>query len=100
MAHKKKTNDKVPAGTGDAVDSGSTITVITSELEMSENTIQNPNPTRGDGDPPPAEKSSGLPEPSEQSALANLDPEELALGNQLQEMLNIINKHMDEVESI
>ncbi|KIJ47134.1 hypothetical protein M422DRAFT_249446 [Sphaerobolus stellatus SS14] len=70
MTPKKKTSDKVPAGTSDAVDSGST-------SNITDNT-----------------------EPSEQSASANLDPKELALGDQLQEMLNTINKHMDEVASI
>ncbi|KIJ25580.1 hypothetical protein M422DRAFT_273446 [Sphaerobolus stellatus SS14] len=107
MAHKKKTDDKIPAGTSDAVDSGSSTTTrannplakTTNELELSENIPQTPNPPGGDRDPPPAEKSSELPEPSGQSASADPDPKELVLGNQLQEILDTINKHMDEVES-
>ncbi|KIJ40871.1 hypothetical protein M422DRAFT_256036 [Sphaerobolus stellatus SS14] len=86
MAHKK-TNDKVPAGTSDAVDSGSTTNVTrgkdpnqavsaTSETNIPRPTTQKtcannpltkmtPNPPGGDGDPPPPEKCSELPEPSE-----------------------------------
>ncbi|KIJ54774.1 hypothetical protein M422DRAFT_240861 [Sphaerobolus stellatus SS14] len=120
MAPKKKTIDKVPAGTSDAADSGSTSNVIggndptqdpgkdpsqvasaasktntihlmtrsthvtnqlahpASERGMSEDPTQTPNP-HGGTDP---------------------DPEELVLGDQIQEMLDTINEHMDEVKSI
>ncbi|KIJ29870.1 hypothetical protein M422DRAFT_268649 [Sphaerobolus stellatus SS14] len=39
-------------------------------------------------------------EPSERSASADPDPKELVLGDQIQEMLDTINEHMDEVTSI
>ncbi|KIJ25444.1 hypothetical protein M422DRAFT_273586 [Sphaerobolus stellatus SS14] len=142
MAPKRKTVDKVPAGTGDVTDSGSTSNVIggnnptldpgkdpsqtvsavsetnmirpttqsihvanqlaqpVSEQGMSENPTQIPNPHRGSGDPPLLKTYSDYSEPSERLALADPDPEELALGNQIQEMLNTINEHMDEVKSI
>ncbi|KIJ23385.1 hypothetical protein M422DRAFT_276049 [Sphaerobolus stellatus SS14] len=48
----------------------------------------------------PLGKSSDDPEPSEQPDSADPDPEELVLGNQIQEMLDTINEHMDEVQSI
>ncbi|KIJ37834.1 hypothetical protein M422DRAFT_259708 [Sphaerobolus stellatus SS14] len=74
MAPKRRTVDKVSAGTGNAADSGSTPNVI--------------------GENDPSQMSS------EPSASADPDPEELALGNQIQEMLDTINEHMDEVISI
>ncbi|KIJ42886.1 hypothetical protein M422DRAFT_253992 [Sphaerobolus stellatus SS14] len=141
MAPKKKTVDKVPAGTGDAADSGSTSNVIggndptldpgkdpsqavsaasemntspttrstrvtdqlaqpASEQGTSEDPTQTPNPHRGSRDPLLPKTYSDYSEPSERSASANPDPEELALGDQIQEMLNTINEHMDEVKSI
>ncbi|KIJ52072.1 hypothetical protein M422DRAFT_243659 [Sphaerobolus stellatus SS14] len=130
MAPKKKTVDKVLAGTGDAADSGSTSNVIggndptldpgkdpsqmasaVSETNIIRPTtwstridnlltkMANPKWTGRDRYPPPG-KSSDDPEPSEQSHSADPDPEELALGDQIQEMLNTINEHMDEVKSI
>ncbi|KIJ40000.1 hypothetical protein M422DRAFT_257060 [Sphaerobolus stellatus SS14] len=39
-------------------------------------------------------------QPSERSASANPDPEELVLGDQIQEMLDTINKHMNEIKTI
>ncbi|KIJ28593.1 hypothetical protein M422DRAFT_270096 [Sphaerobolus stellatus SS14] len=119
MAPKKKTSDKFPAGTGDAVDSDSTPNVTSkndptldpgkdpsqavsatsemntihpttwststhvtnklaqpaSEWEMSEDPTQTPNPHGG-------------------------NPEELALGDQIKEMLDTINEHMDEIKTI
>ncbi|KIJ28429.1 hypothetical protein M422DRAFT_270297 [Sphaerobolus stellatus SS14] len=142
MAPKKRTIDKVPAGTGDAADSGSTPNVIggndptmdpgkdpsktasaTSEMNtirpttwntratnklaqpasgrgMSEDPTQTPNPHDGSGDPLLSKTYSDYAEPSERSASADPDPKELALCNQIQEMLNTINEHMDEVNSI
>ncbi|KIJ38296.1 hypothetical protein M422DRAFT_258938 [Sphaerobolus stellatus SS14] len=125
MAPKKKTVDKIPAGTGDATDSGSTSNVIggndptldpgkdpsqtasaVSEMNIIRLTtwsthINNPltKTTRRDEYPPPG-KSSDDPEPSEQSDSADPDPEELVLGDQIQEMLDTIKEHMDEVKSI
>ncbi|KIJ34793.1 hypothetical protein M422DRAFT_262972 [Sphaerobolus stellatus SS14] len=86
MAPKKKTSDKVPTGTGDAVDSGSTSNIA------SEN-----DPTLDPGKDP---SRRYYPEPSERLASADPDPKELTLGNQIKEMLNTINKHMDEVKTI
>ncbi|KIJ40854.1 hypothetical protein M422DRAFT_256015 [Sphaerobolus stellatus SS14] len=142
MAPKKKIVDKVPAGTGDAADSGSTPNVIggndptmdpgkdpsktasavseantihpttqtthatdelahlASEQGMSEDPTQTPNPHGGSGDPLLPKTYSDYSEPSEQSASTDPDPQELALGNQIQEMLDTINEHMDEVKSI
>ncbi|KIJ49328.1 hypothetical protein M422DRAFT_246419 [Sphaerobolus stellatus SS14] len=138
MAPKRKTVDKVPAGTSDATDSGSTSNVmgrndptldpgkdpsqtvsavsemniihpmtqsthvadqlaqLVSEQETSEDPTQTPNPHGGSGDLPLPKTYSDYSEPSERSALADPDPEELALGNQIQEMLDTINEHMDE----
>ncbi|KIJ36839.1 hypothetical protein M422DRAFT_260704 [Sphaerobolus stellatus SS14] len=142
MAPKRRTVDKVPAGTGDAADSGSTPNVIggndptmdpgkdpsqmasavseantihpttqntcatnelahpASEQGISEDPTQTPNPHYGSGDPLLPKTYSDYAEPSERSASADPDPEELALGDQIQEMLNTINEHMDEVNSI
>ncbi|KIJ31479.1 hypothetical protein M422DRAFT_266857 [Sphaerobolus stellatus SS14] len=142
MAPKKKTSDKVPAGTSDAVDSGSTSNVaggndptldpgkdpsqvasaasetntirpttqsthITDQLAQpaskrgtSEDPTQTPNPHGGSGDLPLPKTYSYYSEPSERLALANPDPEELVLGDQIQEMLDTINEHMDEVKTI
>ncbi|KIJ28415.1 hypothetical protein M422DRAFT_270274 [Sphaerobolus stellatus SS14] len=142
MAPKKKIVDKVPAGTGDAADSGSTPNVIggndltmdpgkdpsqaasaasktntsrpmtwstrgtdqpaqpASERGISEDPTQTPNPHRGSGDLLLPKTYSEYSEPSERSASADPDPEELGLGNQIQEMLDTINEHMDEVKSI
>ncbi|KIJ38129.1 hypothetical protein M422DRAFT_259279 [Sphaerobolus stellatus SS14] len=71
-----------------------------SERGISEDPTQNPNPHYGSGDPPLPKTYSDYAEPSERSASADPDPEELALGDQIQEMLDIINEHMDEVTSI
>ncbi|KIJ46731.1 hypothetical protein M422DRAFT_249895 [Sphaerobolus stellatus SS14] len=142
MTPKKKTSDKVLAGTSDAVDSGSmpnvtggndptldpgkdpsqavsaasemnTIRPTTqstrvtdqlaqpaSEWGMSEDPTQTPNPHRGSGDPLLPKTYSDYSEPSERSTSADPDPEELVLGDQIQEMLDTINEHMDEVKSI
>ncbi|KIJ33278.1 hypothetical protein M422DRAFT_264833 [Sphaerobolus stellatus SS14] len=142
MAPKRRTIDKVPAGTGDAADSGSTPNVIggndptmdpgkdpsqtastvseanticpmtwntratdelahpASERGISEDPTQTPNPHYGSRDPLLPKTYSDYAEPSERSALADPDPEELALGDQIQEMLDTINEHMDEVTSI
>ncbi|KIJ44637.1 hypothetical protein M422DRAFT_251930 [Sphaerobolus stellatus SS14] len=133
MAPKKRTVDKVPAGTGDATDSDSTPDVIggndptmepgmdpsktasatseantihpttrntcatdklaqlASERGTSEDPTQTPNPHDGSRDPLLPKTYSDYAEPN---------PEELALGDQIQEMLNTFNKHMDEVNSI
>ncbi|KIJ53902.1 hypothetical protein M422DRAFT_241157 [Sphaerobolus stellatus SS14] len=142
MAPKRRTIDKVPAGTGDATDSSSTPNVIggndptmdpgkdpsktasaasevniirsttrntraTDELAqlaskqgMTEDPTQTPNPYDGSGDPLLPKTYSDHAEPSERSASVDPDPEELALGDQIQEMLDTINEHMDEVNSI
>ncbi|KIJ30151.1 hypothetical protein M422DRAFT_268395 [Sphaerobolus stellatus SS14] len=142
MAPKKKTSDKVPTGTGDAIDSGSTPNVASrndptldpgkdpsqavsatsetnticpttrsthvtdqlaqpaSEWGMSEDPTQTPNPYGGSGDPFLPKTYSEYSEPSERSTLADPNPKELALGDQIQEMLNTINEHMDEVKTI
>ncbi|KIJ55596.1 hypothetical protein M422DRAFT_240210 [Sphaerobolus stellatus SS14] len=149
MAPKKRTVDKVPAGTSDVADSDSTSNVIggndptldpgkdpsqmvsavsetnttrpmtwntratdqlahpASKWGMSEDPTQTwsspdktPNPHGGNRDPLLPKTYSDYSEPSEQSASANPDPEELALGDQIQEMLDTINEHMDEVKSI
>ncbi|KIJ55421.1 hypothetical protein M422DRAFT_240036 [Sphaerobolus stellatus SS14] len=142
MAPKRKPLDKVPAGTGDAADSGSTPHVIggndptldpgkdpsqaasvsletntlrpmtrsirvtdqlahlASEQGTSEDPTQTPNPHNGSGDLLIHKNYSDYSEPSEGSALTDPDPEELVLGDQIQEMLNTINEHMDEVKSI
>ncbi|KIJ31151.1 hypothetical protein M422DRAFT_267226 [Sphaerobolus stellatus SS14] len=129
MAPKKKTSDKVPAGTSDAVDSGSTsnvtggngptldpsqavsaasetntirpttwstcvtdqLTQPVSEQGTSEDPTQTPSPHEGSRDPLL---------PKTYSDYSELNPEELALGDQIQEMLNTINEHMDEVKTI
>ncbi|KIJ49064.1 hypothetical protein M422DRAFT_246871 [Sphaerobolus stellatus SS14] len=133
MAPKKRTVDKVPAGTGDAADSGSTPNVIggndptmdpgkepsktvsavseantihpttwnthatdelahpASERGTSEDPTQTLNPHDGSGDPLL---------PKTYLDYAGPNPKELALVNQIQEMLDTINKHMDEVNSI
>ncbi|KIJ26720.1 hypothetical protein M422DRAFT_272180 [Sphaerobolus stellatus SS14] len=138
MVLKKKTSDKVPAGTGDAADSGSTSNItggndptldpgkdpsqvvsatsemnmmhpttrsthvtdqlaqLVSEWETSEGPTQTPNLHRESGDLFLPKIYSGYSEPSERLASANPDPEKLALGNQIQEMLDTINEHMDE----
>ncbi|KIJ25020.1 hypothetical protein M422DRAFT_274092 [Sphaerobolus stellatus SS14] len=44
----------------------------------------------------PRTRNTYYAEPSERSASADPDPEELALGDQIQEMLDTINEHMDE----
>ncbi|KIJ42845.1 hypothetical protein M422DRAFT_253945 [Sphaerobolus stellatus SS14] len=130
MAPKKKTSDKVPTGTSDAVDSGSTPNVaggndptldpgkdpsqaasaasetntihpttrsthvtnqlaqLASERGMSEDPTQSPNPHRGSRD-------LLLPKLT-QITLS----QELALGDQIQEMLDTINEHMDEMKTI
>ncbi|KIJ53428.1 hypothetical protein M422DRAFT_242593 [Sphaerobolus stellatus SS14] len=137
----ERTVDKVPAGTGDATDSGSTSNVIggndptldpgkdpsqmasavsetnticpttrnthvtdqlahlASERGTSEDPTQTPNPHGGSGDPLLPKTYSDYSEPSEQSASADPDPKELALGDQIQEMLDTINEHMDESNS-
>ncbi|KIJ47462.1 hypothetical protein M422DRAFT_248879 [Sphaerobolus stellatus SS14] len=142
MAPKRRTVDKVPAGTGDATDSGSTPDVIggnnptmdpgkdpsktasaaskaniihpttrntratdelaqpASERGMTEDPTQTPNPYDGSGDPLLPKTYSHHAEPSERSASVDPDPEELVLGDQIQEMLDTINEHMDEVNSI
>ncbi|KIJ25438.1 hypothetical protein M422DRAFT_273618 [Sphaerobolus stellatus SS14] len=142
MAPKKRTVDKVPAGTGDAADSGSTPHVIggndptldpgkdpsqavsaasetntirpttrsthvtdqlahpASERGTSEDPTQTTNPHDGSRDPLSPKTYSDYAKPSEQSASADPDPKELALGDQIQEMLDTINEHMDEVNSI
>ncbi|KIJ26291.1 hypothetical protein M422DRAFT_272682 [Sphaerobolus stellatus SS14] len=117
MAPKKRTVDKVPAGTGDATDSGSTPDVIggndptmgpgkdpskTASAASEANIIRpmarntNPNPYDRSGDPRLPKTNSDHAEPSERSASVDPDPEELALGDQIQEMLDTINEHMDE----
>ncbi|KIJ51621.1 hypothetical protein M422DRAFT_243920 [Sphaerobolus stellatus SS14] len=134
MAPKKRTIDKVPAGTGDAADSSSIPNVIggndptldpgkgpgkdpsqmvsaisetntihlttwntrvtdqlahqTSEWGLSEDPTQTPTLMEG------AETCSSL--KLTQTTLS----QELALGDQVQEMLDTINEHMDEVNSI
>ncbi|KIJ48343.1 hypothetical protein M422DRAFT_247672 [Sphaerobolus stellatus SS14] len=142
MAPKKRTVDKVPAGTGVATDSSSTPNVIggnnptmdpgqdpskttsavsevntirpttrnthatdelahpASERGTFEDPTQTPNPHDGSGDPLLPKTYSDYAEPSERLASADPDPEELALGDQIQEMLDTINEHMDEVNSI
>ncbi|KIJ28074.1 hypothetical protein M422DRAFT_270649 [Sphaerobolus stellatus SS14] len=142
MATKRRTVDKVPAGTGDAADSGSTPNVIggndptmdpgkdlsqtasaiseaniirpmtqnthatnelahpASEWGISEDPTQTLNPHNESGDPLLPKTYSNYAEPSEQLASADPDPEELVLGDQIQEMLDTINEHMDEVTSI
>ncbi|KIJ22890.1 hypothetical protein M422DRAFT_276626 [Sphaerobolus stellatus SS14] len=123
MAPKKRTVDKVPAGTGDAADSSSTPNVIggndptmdpgkdpsktvsapsepASEWGTSEDPTQTPNPHNRSGDPLLPKTYSDYAEPSERLDSADPDPEELALGDQIQEMLDTINEHMDEVNSI
>ncbi|KIJ46599.1 hypothetical protein M422DRAFT_249748 [Sphaerobolus stellatus SS14] len=142
MAPKRKPLDKVPAGTSDAADSGSTPHVIggndptldpgkdpsqvasvtsetntlhpttqstrvtdqlvhpASERGTSEDPTQTPNPHDRSGDPLLHKIYSDYSEPSERLASANPDPEELVLGDQIQEMLDTINEHMDEVTSI
>ncbi|KIJ48964.1 hypothetical protein M422DRAFT_247338 [Sphaerobolus stellatus SS14] len=138
MAPKRKPLDKVPAGTGDAADCGSTphvtggndptldpgkdpsqgasvasetntlrpttrSTHVTDQLAhpanewgMSEDPTQTPNPHNESGDLLLHKIYSDYSEPSERSASANPDPKELALGDQIQEMLDTINEHMDE----
>ncbi|KIJ40893.1 hypothetical protein M422DRAFT_256081 [Sphaerobolus stellatus SS14] len=71
-----------------------------SEQESSEDPTQTPNPHGGNRDPLLPKTYSDYSEPSERSASADPDPKELALGDQIQEMLNTINKHMDEVKTI
>ncbi|KIJ26311.1 hypothetical protein M422DRAFT_272661 [Sphaerobolus stellatus SS14] len=61
---------------------------------------QTPNPHRGSGDPLLPKTYSDYSEPSERLVSADPDPEELALGDQIQEMLDTINEHMDEVKTI
>ncbi|KIJ47020.1 hypothetical protein M422DRAFT_249332 [Sphaerobolus stellatus SS14] len=142
MAPKRRTVDKVPAGTGDATDSGSTPDVIggndptmdpgkdpsktasatsevnitrpttrntratdelaqlASEQGMTEDPTQTPNPYDRSGDPLLPKTYSDHAEPSERSASVDPDPEELVLGDRIQEMLDTINEHMDEVNSI
>ncbi|KIJ39989.1 hypothetical protein M422DRAFT_257307 [Sphaerobolus stellatus SS14] len=67
-----------------------------SERGTSEDPTQTPNPHRGSGDLLLPKTYSDYAEPSERLALADPDPEELALGDQIQEMLDTINEHMDE----
>ncbi|KIJ39709.1 hypothetical protein M422DRAFT_257535 [Sphaerobolus stellatus SS14] len=142
MAPKRRTIDKVPAGTGDATDSDSTPDVIggndptmdpgkdpsktasaaseaniihprtrntrvtdelaqpASERGMTEDPTQTPNPYDGSRDPLLPKTYSDHAEPSERSASVDPDPEKLVLGDQIQEMLDTINEHMDEVNSI
>ncbi|KIJ26811.1 hypothetical protein M422DRAFT_272095 [Sphaerobolus stellatus SS14] len=71
-----------------------------SEWESSEDPTQTPNPHRGSGDLLLLKTYSDYSEPSERSALANPDSKELVLGDQIQEMLNTINEHMDEVNTV
>ncbi|KIJ43650.1 hypothetical protein M422DRAFT_252887 [Sphaerobolus stellatus SS14] len=71
-----------------------------SKQGISEDPTQTPNHHYGSGDPLLPKTYSNYAEPSERSALADPDPEELALGDQIQEMLDTINEHMDEVHSI
>ncbi|KIJ30847.1 hypothetical protein M422DRAFT_267559 [Sphaerobolus stellatus SS14] len=66
----------------------------------SEDPTQTPNPYGRSGDLLLPKTYSDYAEPSERSASADPDPEELALGDQIQEMLDTINEHMDEVTSI
>ncbi|KIJ53774.1 hypothetical protein M422DRAFT_242023 [Sphaerobolus stellatus SS14] len=118
MAPKKKTIDKVPAGTGGAAAHSSTSNVIGGN----EPTLDPGKDPKPDGvshlrdkynssyDTKHPENSSvctfelsctcQYSEPSERLASADPDPKELALGDQIQEMLNTINEHMDEVKSI
>ncbi|KIJ52068.1 hypothetical protein M422DRAFT_243653 [Sphaerobolus stellatus SS14] len=142
MAPKKKTSNKVPTGTSDAVDSSSMSNVAggndptldpgkdpsqvvsaasetntirpttrsthvtnqlvqpASERGTSEDPTQTPNPHGGSGDPLLPKTYSDYSEPSERLASADPDPKELALGDQIQEMLDTINEHMDEVKTI
>ncbi|KIJ25223.1 hypothetical protein M422DRAFT_273830 [Sphaerobolus stellatus SS14] len=139
MAPKKRTVDKVPAGTGDAADSSSTPNVIggddptmdpgkdpsktasavseantihpttqnthatneiahpASERGTSEDPTKTPNPHNWSGDPLFPKTYSDYAEPSERSALADPDPKELVLDDQIQEILDTINEHMDEL---
>ncbi|KIJ38348.1 hypothetical protein M422DRAFT_258999 [Sphaerobolus stellatus SS14] len=71
-----------------------------SEWGTSEDPTQTPNPHGGSGDPFLPKTYSDYSEPSERSTSADPDPEELALGDQIQEMLDTINEHMDEVKTI
>ncbi|KIJ40580.1 hypothetical protein M422DRAFT_256552 [Sphaerobolus stellatus SS14] len=73
---------------------------LASERGTSEDPTQTPNPHGGSGHPLLPKTYSDYSGPSERSASADPDPEELALGDQIQEMLNTINKHMDEVKTI
>ncbi|KIJ32460.1 hypothetical protein M422DRAFT_265789 [Sphaerobolus stellatus SS14] len=73
---------------------------LASERGMTEDPTQTPNSYDGSGDPLLPKTYSDHAEPSEQSASVNPDPEELALGDQIQEMLDTINEHMDEANSI
>ncbi|KIJ29942.1 hypothetical protein M422DRAFT_268613 [Sphaerobolus stellatus SS14] len=73
---------------------------LASDRGTSEDPTQTPNPHGGSGDPHLPKNYSDYAEPSEQSVLADPDPKELALGDQIQEMLDTINEHMDEVTSI
>ncbi|KIJ22676.1 hypothetical protein M422DRAFT_276863 [Sphaerobolus stellatus SS14] len=71
-----------------------------SEQGTSEDPTQTPNPHGGSGDPPLPKTYSDYSEPSERSVLVDPDLKELALGDQIQEMLDTINEHMDELTSI
>ncbi|KIJ35060.1 hypothetical protein M422DRAFT_262816 [Sphaerobolus stellatus SS14] len=71
-----------------------------SERGMSEDPTQTPNSHRWSGDPLLSKTYSDYSEPSERLALADPDPEESALGDQIQEILDTINEHMDEVKTI
>ncbi|KIJ22964.1 hypothetical protein M422DRAFT_276543 [Sphaerobolus stellatus SS14] len=117
MAPKKKTIDKVPTGTSDTADSSSTSNVIGGNdptldpgkdpsqtvSVVSEMNIIHPmtRSTHIDNRSPKRQANwKNDPEPSERSDLADPDPEEFPLGDQIQEMLDTINEHMDEVKSI
>ncbi|KIJ25118.1 hypothetical protein M422DRAFT_273939 [Sphaerobolus stellatus SS14] len=129
MALKKRTVDKVPAGTGDAADSSSTSNVIggndptldpgkdpsqmvsaVSETNTIHPTTQNTCVTNQLAHPASEQGTSEDPTQTPNSlkltqiTLSQVNnwpqPEELALGDQIQETLDTINRHMDEVKSI